>query len=87
MSQYFLKRYESFGRGINVKVNLSNYATKTDFKNILHVDTSTFALKSNFTSLKTVADKPDIYKLTPVPNDLVKLSNVAKNDAVKNYCI
>ena len=58
MSQYFIKPYESFGRGINVKVNLSNYATKTYFKNILHVDTSTFALKSNFTSLKTEADKP-----------------------------
>ena len=84
MSQYFLKPYEIFGRGINVKVNLSNYATKTDFKNILHVDTSTFALKSNFTSLKTVADKPDIDKLTPVPKDLARLSNVAKNDAAKN---
>ena len=84
MSQYFLKPYEIFGRGINVKVNLSNYATKTDFKNILNVDTSTFALQSNFTTLKTVAENPDIDKLTPVPKDLARLSNVAKNDAATN---
>ena len=58
MSQYFLKRCEPFGRDINVKVNLSNYATKTDLKNILNVHTSTFSLKSNFTSFKTEADKP-----------------------------
>ena len=84
MSQYFLKPYEPFGRDINVKVNLSNYATKTDLKNILHVDTSTFALKSKLASLKTEVDKPDMDKLTPVPNDLAKLSNVAKTDASKN---
>ena len=87
MSQYFLKPYESFGRGINVKVNLSNYATKIDFKNILHVDTSTFALKSNLARLKTEVDKPDMDKLTTAPNDLAKLSNVAINDAAKKYCI
>ena len=84
MSQYFLKPYEPFRGDINVKVNLSNYATKTDLKNILHADTSTFALKSNLASLKTEVDKPDIDKLTPVPNDLAKLSNVAKTDASKN---
>ena len=47
MSQYFPKPYEPFGEGINVKVDLSNYATKTDINNISHVDTSSFALKSN----------------------------------------
>ena len=45
MSQYFPKRFEPFGEDINVKVDLSNYSTKTDIKNISHVDTSSFALK------------------------------------------
>ena len=46
-SQYFSKPYEPFGGDINVKVDLSNYATKTDIKNISNVDTSSFALKTN----------------------------------------
>ena len=83
MSQYFPKPYEPFGGDINVKVDLSNYATKTDLKNASHVDVSSFALKSNLASLKTEVDKLDIDKLTPVPNDLAKLSNVVKNDVVK----
>ena len=70
MSQYFPKPYEPFGGDINVRVDLSNYATKTDIKNISHVDTSSFALKSNLASLKTKADKLDIDKLVPVPVDL-----------------
>ena len=53
MSQYFPKPYETFGGNINVKVDLFNYATKADIKNISHVDTSSFALKSNLVSLKT----------------------------------
>ena len=83
MSQYFPKSYEPFGRDINVKVDLSNYATETDLKNVSHVDVSSFALKSNLANLKTEVDKLDIDKLTPVPNDLAKLSNVVKNDVVK----
>ena len=83
MSQYFPKPYEPFGGDINVKVDLSNYATKTDLKNVSHVDVSSFALKSNLASLKTEVDKLDIDKLTPVPTDLAKLSNVVKNDVVK----
>ena len=51
MSQYFPKPYEPFGGGINVKVDLSNYATKTDLKNVTHVDTSSFALKTNLAYL------------------------------------
>ena len=47
MSQYFPKPYESFGRNINVKVDLSNYATKADIKNITYADTPGFALKIN----------------------------------------
>ena len=57
MSQFFPKPFESFGGYINVKVDLSNYATKTDIKNISLVDTSSFALKSNLACLKTEVDK------------------------------
>ena len=53
MSQYFPKPYESFSGDINVKVDLSNYETKTDIKYISHVDTSSFALKTNLANLKT----------------------------------
>ena len=82
-SQYFPKPYEAFGGDINVKVDLSNYATKADIKNILHVDTSSFALKTSLTNLKTEVDKLDIDKLLPVPTDLSKLSNAVKNDVVE----
>ena len=57
VSQYFPKPYEPFGVDINVKVDLSNYATKTDIKSISHVDTSSFALKSNLAGLKTEVDQ------------------------------
>ena len=83
MSQYFPKPYEPFRGDINVKVDLSNYATNTDLKNASHVDVSSFALKSNFASLKTKVDKVDIDKLGPVPVDLSKLSEVVQNDVVK----
>ena len=83
MSQYFPKPYEPFGGDINVKVDLSNYATKADIKNISHVDTSSFALKSNLASLKTEVDKLDIDKLVPVPVDLSNLIDRVKNDVVK----
>ena len=87
MTQYFSKQYEPFGGDINVKIDLSNYATKADIKNISHVDTSSFALKSNLAGLKTEVDKLDIDKLVPVPVDLSKLSDVVKNDVVKKNCI
>ena len=83
MSQYFPKPFRSFGRNINVKVDLSNYATKADIKNISHVDTWSFALKTNLANLKTEVYKLDINKLVPVPVDLSKLSDVVKNDIVK----
>ena len=83
MSQHFPKPYDTFGRDINVKVDLFNYATKSDLKNVTHVDVSSFALKSNLASLKTEVDKLDIDKLTPAPNDLAKLSNVVTNDVIK----
>ena len=78
MSQYFPKPYEPSGGDINVKVDLSTYATKADIKNISHVDISNFALKTNLANLKTEADKLDSDKLVPVPTDLSKLSNVVK---------
>ena len=78
MSQYFPKSYELLGGDINVRVDLSNYATKTDIKNISHVDTSSFASKSNLTGLKIEVDKLDVDKLVPVPVDLSKLSDVVK---------
>ena len=83
MSQYFPKPYEPFAGDINVKIDLSNYATKADIKNISHVDTSSFELKTNLVNLKAEVDKLDIDKLVPVPVDLSKLSDVVKDDVVK----
>ena len=82
MSEYFPKP-QSHEENIKVKIDLSDYATKEDIKNITHIDTSNFALKTNLSSLKTEVDKLDIDKLVPVPTDLSKLSNVVKNDVVK----
>ena len=75
MSQYF-PPYKSSKSNIKVELDLSNYATKTDLRNVTHVDVSSFALR-------TEVDKLDIDKLRPVSNDLAKLSNVVKNDVVK----
>ena len=84
MSQYFPKPFNShFGGSIKVKIDLTNYATKTYIKNISHVDTSSFALKTNLANLRTKVDKLDIEKLAPVPVDLHKLSDVVKIDVVK----
>ena len=83
MSQYFPKLYVPFGGDINGKVDLSNYATKTDLKNVTHIDTSSFPLKTNLASLKTEVDKLDIDKLVPVPVDLSKLSDVVKTMLLK----
>ena len=84
MSQYFPKLFNShFGDSIKVKIDLSNYATKTDIKIISHVDTSSFALETNLDNLKIEVDKFGIDKLLPIPVDLSKLSDVVKNDVVK----
>ena len=61
--------------------------TRTDLKNLTHVDTSSLALKTNLATLKTEVDKLDIDKLAPVPLDLSKLSDVVKNDVVKKNCV
>ena len=84
MSQYFPKPFNShFGDSTKVKIDLSNNAIRTDLKNVTHVDTSSFALKTNLANLKTEVGKLDIDKLAPVPVDLSKLSDVVKNDVVK----
>ena len=88
MSQYFPKPFRRFGGNINVKVDLFIYATKTDLKNVTHVDTSSFALKTNLASLNTEVDKLNIGKLAPVSVDFSKLRDVVKNEVVlKKLCI
>ena len=82
MSQNF-PPYRSSGRSIKVELDLSNYATETDLKNVTHVDVSSFTSKTNLASIKTEVDKIDIDKLKTVPVDLAKLSNVVKNNVVK----
>ena len=79
---YFPKRYEPFGGDINVKIGLSNYATKTDLKNAIVNDPSKLALKSNLLSLKAKVGKTDVSKLKLVPADLSKLRNLVDNDFV-----
>ena len=75
--------YRSSSNNIKVKLDLTNYATKDDVKNITHVDVSSYATKNNLASLKTEVDKIDTDKLKTVPADLAKLSNVVKNDVIK----
>ena len=82
MSPYF-PPYNNSSENIKVELDLSNYATKKDIKDITHVDTSSYALKTNLAALKTEVDKIDTDKLKAVPDDLAKLSNVVKNDVVK----
>ena len=66
-----------------MKVDLSNYATKTDLKNVTHVDISRFAVETNLASLKTEVAKSEIDKLAPVLVDLSKLGDVVKKDVKK----
>ena len=82
MSTYY-PSYKSSSQNIKVELDLANYDTKDDVKNITHVDVSSFASKTNLAALKTEVDKIDVDKLKTVPVDLAKLSNVVKNDVVK----
>ena len=81
-NQYFLP-YESSSNNIKVKLDLTNYATKDDAKNITHVDVSSYATKTNLAALKSEVDKIDVDKLKTVPVDLAKLTNVVRNDVIK----
>ena len=82
MSQYF-PPYNNSSNNIKVELDLSNYATKDDVKNITHVDVSSYATKTNLAALKTEVDKIDTDKLKTVPDALAKLTNVVKNEVVK----
>ena len=75
--------YKSSSNNIKVELDLSNYATKDDVKNITHVDVSSFASKTNLAALKTEVDKIDTDKLKTAPTDLAKLTNAIENDLVK----
>ena len=82
MSSQYFPPYESTNN-IKVELDLTNYATKDDVKNITHVDVSSFATKTNLAALKSEVDKIDVNKLKTTPTDLAKLSNDVKNDVVK----
>ena len=82
MSAYY-PPYRSSSNNVKVELDLTNYATKTDLKNMTHVDVSSFASKTNLAALKTEVDKIDVDKLKTTPTDLAKLTNVVKNDVVK----
>ena len=82
MSQYY-PPYRSSSNNIKVKLDLANYATKTDLNNITHVDVSSLASKTNLAALKTEVDKVDADKLKTAPTDLAKLTNAIENDVVK----
>ena len=75
--------YKSSSNNIKVELDLTNYATKTDLNNITHVDTSSFASKTNLAALKTEVDKIDVDKLKTAPTDLATLTNAVENDLVK----
>ena len=82
MSTYY-PPYKSSSSNVKVELDLTNYATKTDLKNITHVDVSSFASKTNLAALKTEVDKIDVDKLKAAPVDLAKLTNAVENDLVK----
>ena len=82
MSQYY-PPCRSSSNNIKVELDLANYATKTDLKNITHVDVSSFASKTNLAALKTEVDKIDADKLKTTPTDLAKLTNAVEHDVVK----
>ena len=86
MSTYYPPS-KSSSSNVKVELDLTNYATKTDLKNITHVDVSSFASKTNLATLKTEVDKIDADKLKTVPVDLAKLTNVFENDLVKKNCL
>ena len=75
--------YKSSSNNVKVELDLTNYATKNDLKNITHVDVSSFTSKTNLAALKTEVDKIDLDKLKTASTDLAKLTNAIENDLVK----
>ena len=86
MSQYF-PPYDNSGNNIKVELDLSNYATKDDVKNITHVDVRLYATKTNLAALKTEVDKIDTDKLKTVPDDLAKLVMLLKMKLLKRLIL
>ena len=84
MSQYY-PPHKSSSNNIKVELDLANYATKMDLKNITHVDVSSFASKTNLAALKTEVDQIDADKLKKTPADLAKLTNAIEHDVVKKF--
>ena len=82
MSQYY-PPYKSSSNNIKVELDLANYATKTELKNVTHVDVSSFASKTNLAVLKAEVVKIDADKLKTIPTDLAKLTSAVEHDAVK----
>ena len=72
--------YKSSSNNVKVELDLTNYATKTDLRNITHVDVSSFASKTNLAALKTEVDKIDTDKLKTALTDLPKSTNAIEND-------
>ena len=83
MSSQYFPPHSKRDASVNVELDLSNYATKDDVKNITHVDVSSFASKTNLGALKTEVDKLDTDKLKTTPADLAKLTNAVDNELVK----
>ena len=85
MSKYFPSYLSKlFGiKYVTVDVDLEGVATKDYLKPITHVDISSFALKSNLSSLKTEINKLNISELSTAPADLAKLTNKVANDLVE----
>ena len=75
--------YKSSSNNVKVELDLTNYTTKKDLKNITHVNVSSFASKTNLAALKSEVDKIDVDKLKTTPTDLDRLSNLVKKDVVK----
>ena len=82
MSTYY-PPYKSSSSNVKIELDLTNYATKTDLKNITHIDVISFASKTNLAALTTEVDKIDVNKLKTVPDHLAKLNNVVKNEVIK----
>ena len=83
MSTQYFPPYGS-SNNIKVELDLANYATKDNVKNISHVDVSSYVTKTNLAALKSEVDKIDVDKLKTTPTDLAKLSNIVENDVVQN---
>ena len=77
---YYPPYKSSTSNNVKVELDLTNYATKNDLKNITHVDVSSFASKTNLAALKTEVDKIDTDKLKTAPTDF---ANAIENDLVK----